>query len=153
MDAVRITSGHTDSRRTIWDLVSDGNVGGGQSLFNLAWFDPVHPGAQIGGAKVGYGHYHEMMWETYLILSGTFIMSLLKIDTDNITHFTLEVKPGEAPWKIKISPRVVHRLTAVTEVRLLIASTGPQVKEDTFESELPDPDRNLTYNQKYILGS
>ncbi len=133
MDAVRITSGHTDSRRTIWDLVSGGDAGGGQPLFNLAWFTPVHSGAQIGGAKLGYGHYHEKMWETYLILSGTFTMSLQGIDSGDITHHTLEAKLGEAPWKIEIPPRVVHRLVAITEVYLLIASTGPQGKEDTFE--------------------
>ncbi len=138
MNAVRITSGHTDSRRTIWDLLSDGNAGGGHPLFNLAWFNPVHPGAQIGGTKVGFGHYHEKMWETYLILSGTFTMSLRDLDTDEVVHFTREVRPGEAPWKIEIPPRVVHRLTAVTEVRLLIAATGPQVKEDTLEAEIPD---------------
>ncbi len=137
MKAIRITSGHTDSRRTIWDLVTEGNVGGEKPLFNLAWFDPVHPGAQIGGAKQGLGHYHEKMWETYLVLSGAFIMSLRDLCTGEITHLTLEVKHGEAPWKIEIPPRVVHRLVAVTEVRLLIASTGPQIKEDTFEADLP----------------
>ena len=140
MDAVRITSGHTDSRRTIWDLITGGDAGGGQTLFNLAYFAQIHPGAQIGGAEVGFGHYHEKMWETYLILSGTFTMSLHNLDSGDITHSTYEMKLREAPWKVEIPPRVVHRLVAITEVRLLIASTGPQVKEDTFPAELPDPD-------------
>ncbi len=135
----RIRSGHTNNRRTIWDLIQRGDAGGGLPLYQLSWFDPVHSGAQIGGARLGFGHYHERMWETYLILSGSCVMSLKNIDTKTIIHETIDIKDGDAPWRIEIPPRVAHRLTAMTATRLLIAATGEQSLGDTFETELQLP--------------
>lgn len=131
-----VTSGHVNERRTIWDLVKGGDMGGNQPIHQLAYFTPVHAGAQIGGARVGFGHYHEKMWETYIILNGSCVMSLKDIKTGKTEHYDIDVKDGEHPWKIEIPPRFAHRLTAVTATHLLIAASDTQTTDDTFEIEL-----------------
>ncbi len=145
MPVTQVTSGHANDRRTIWDLVQNKDAGGGQTLHQLSCFTPVHAGAQIGGARQGFGHYHKNMWETYLILSGHCVMSLMDVATKEVSHHVIDAKYGEAPWKIEIPPQVAHRLTANSPTTLLIAATGPQAPEDTFEIELEE---FFTINQK-----
>ena len=138
-EAKRITSGHTNGRRTIWDIVTKGDAGGGKPLFHLSYFTPVHAGAQIGGAREGFGHYHALMWETYIILAGSCVMSLRDIDGVDAVHERIEVRMGDAPIKVEVRPRMVHRLIALEPTILLIAATAEQTPDDTFEAELPIP--------------
>lgn len=134
-----VTSGHKNDRRVIWDVLQEGDAGGGKTLYHLSAFTPVFPGAQIGGAKSGYGHYHQRMYETYIILAGECIMSLREVGSSDTTQYAIRVEKGSAPIKVVIPPLTVHRLIAVTETTLLIAATGPQSPDDTFELELANP--------------
>lgn len=106
--------GHRDERRTIYDLITDGDAGGGKSLWNLAYFSPLNAGRSIGG------HYHEKMWETYLILSGEGDFLLTDIDSGEFESIQIT----KVPFRITVPPRHAHTLTAHSQMTLLIAATG-----------------------------
>lgn len=116
-----ISVGHSDARRTIYDLIKDGDAGGTRPLYNLALFSPLKRGSKIGN------HYHlRGMWETYLILSGCGVMHLL--DTEDGVRQSVHLGgPGgyETPCRIVIPPAMVHTLVAQTDMLLLIAATAP----------------------------
>lgn len=135
----RVPVGHGDGRRVIYDLIRDGNAGGNNSLHQLSFFNPVFAGSQIGGARKGYGHYHKQMWETYIIFTGSCVMSFHDLMNGEVVHRGIVVATGESPIRVIIPPEVVHRLRAVEDTYHLIAATGPQTPEDTFEVELPEP--------------
>ncbi len=115
-----VAIGHQDGRRTIYDLITGGDAGGGETLVNLALFNPLREGCSIGN------HYHEKMWETYLILSGTGEFSLTDVDSgESVIHVITEF-----PFRITVPPRCAHTLTALTEMTLLIAATGEVTSAD-----------------------
>ncbi|MEK7602505.1 MAG: hypothetical protein AAB472_03405 [Patescibacteria group bacterium] len=109
-----VAIGHQDGRRTIYDLITGGDAGGGEELSNLAYFSPLRAGMSIGR------HYHEKMWETYLILSGQGQFSLIDIDSGESERIEIT----QVPFRITVPPRHAHTLLARTEMTLLIAATG-----------------------------
>jgi hypothetical protein len=117
-----VAVGHNDPRRTIYDLIKSGDAGGGEKLYNLGYFNPLNPGAIIGN------HFHERMWETYLILSGEGRMHLK--DADSLEQTVVPIT--EVPYRIVVPPRMSHALEATTPMTLLIAATGVVSEEDMF---------------------
>ena len=108
--------GHKDNRRTIFDVLTEGNAGGGRALYNLAYFDPLRPGNSIGN------HFHCETWETYIILSGDSVMSLQNVETGESRVIT--ITEDLLPYHVTIPPKVAHRLDAKSQTTLLIATTG-----------------------------
>ena len=121
----RIAVGHTDPRRTIYDLIRGGDAGGKQTLHNLAYFSPLKPGAHIGD------HYHKKMWETYLILSGTGTMHL----RDQEGH-KQRIPIESCPYMVTIPPYVGHTLVAGSQMTLLIAATGEPDPSDMIKMQV-----------------
>lgn len=120
-----VAVGHTDPRRTIYDLIKDGDAGGAQTLHNLAYFWPLNPGARIGD------HYHAKMWETYLILSGTGVMHLRGQGGRK-----QRIPIGSWPYRVVIPPYVGHTLVAGSQMTLLIAATGVPDASDMIKMEV-----------------
>ena len=123
-----VTIGHTDQRRTIYDLIAKGDAGGGRALYNLAYFSPLRPGSAIGN------HYHPRdMWETYLIFSGEGVMYFKDMDTGEKVQIKVE---REYPFKITVPPRMGHTLIATTEMSLLIGATDAPTAENMIKADV-----------------
>ena len=114
-----VSVGHSDSRRTILDVVRGGV--GGEMINQISAFDRLLAGNYIGR------HYHKNMWEVYYVFSGEGIMHL----RDTLTGKTVEAPMGPRSRAI-IPPQVVHELVATTDMVLIIAATGEQGPSDTF---------------------
>ncbi|MSR71033.1 hypothetical protein EXS62_03285 [Candidatus Kaiserbacteria bacterium] len=120
--------GHSDQRRTIYDLIAAGDAGGGRGLYNLAYFAPMRAGCSIGN------HYHPGdMWETYLIFSGEGVMHFKDMDTGEKTQIRVE---REYPFKITVPPRMGHTLVATTEMSLLIGATDAPTADNMLKADV-----------------
>lgn len=123
-----ICVGHVDQRRTIYDLITSGDAGGGLPLYNLAYFAPLRSGCVIGN------HYHpNNMWEIYVVLSGMGVMHFKDMDTGE----KIAIHIGDKlPFRISVPPRTGHTLVAQSEMVLLIGATSPVTKENMIGAEV-----------------
>ncbi|OGZ04661.1 MAG: hypothetical protein A2648_01010 [Candidatus Lloydbacteria bacterium RIFCSPHIGHO2_01_FULL_41_20] len=114
-----VSVGHSDQRRTIFDVVKGGVEG--KMINQISAFDCLFAGNYIGR------HYHKKMWEVYYIFSGEGTMHMRDIASGE------EMSAPMGPrFRAIVPPNVVHELVATTDMTLIIAATGEQGPHDTF---------------------